>query len=134
MKSRKGFISTLEAIISSVLFFIFLINVLPALSQPSLDPDESYSIVNSVLETMDDSGELIDLVEQRDAETVEQRIEQYVQASVGVEIVYSADGEQMDVYRSETEIPDEYVLNIGYILTTDSNGEEEFSEVSVYLW
>ena len=132
MKSRKGFISTLEAIISSVLFFIFLINVLPALSQPSLDPDESYSIVNSVLETMDDSGELIDLVEQRDAETVEQRIEQYVQASVGVEIVYSADGEH--VYRSETEIPDEYVLNIGYILTTDSNGEEEFSEVSVYLW
>ncbi len=132
MSGRKGFVSTLEAVVASTIFFIFIINILPSLMTTPVDYEMTYEVLDNTLDSMYNSGKLRDFVEDEDYESIEEEVETYIAADVAVEIVYEED----HVVRSP-EYREDFSVSSSYLVAYkdgSNDGELSFSKVSVYLW
>ncbi|MDY6777383.1 MAG: hypothetical protein SVU32_01845, partial [Candidatus Nanohaloarchaea archaeon] len=63
---NKGFIATLEAVIASALFLIFLINVLPGFTETTTETSTLQKRATGILSSLDSAGKLQPLVIQAD--------------------------------------------------------------------
>ncbi len=138
MVERKGFVSTLEAVIASTIFFVFLINVLPSLVGQPVTHEVSYRITMQTLESLDSKGFLRDKVISRDPESIHQEINKYVSANTAVEILYMDKDGEMD-YELSGDYPEDFKISAGYAVTVgedllENGNEVTYSVVSVYIW
>ena len=94
MEDRKGFVNTLEAVLASTIFLIFIINVLPAFTTSFPESDNTVRKLGYVLETSDRSGQLRDRVMERNVSAIKDELDDYVSEdlSVGISYVDSFEG------------------------------------------
>ncbi len=138
MVERKGFVSTLEAVIASTIFFVFLINILPSLVSQPVTQEISYRITMETLESMDSKGLLREKIVERDPESIHDEINKYVSTNTAVEIIYM-DKEGETDFDLSGDYPEDFKVSAGYVVTVDEdvleNGNEvTYSVVYVYIW
>ena len=120
MEDRKGFVNTLEAVLASTIFLIFIINVLPAFTTSFPEGDNTVKKIGHVLETSDKSGGLRALVMDRDVSAIKEDLEEYITDDISVGISY------IDEYEGEYSGEDEsYEFDVNL---------SRMRKVSLVLW
>lgn len=89
MAWRKGFTTTLESVLASILFLLFVINVLPGIADSGGEPVPINARVEEVLRSLDRAGELRPLILERDLDGLHQKISRYVRGvQMGIGLSY----------------------------------------------
>lgn len=141
MGRSKGFVNTLEAVLASTIFLIFIINVLPAFTDTGSEQDNSVRKVGYVLESTDSNGVLREMVSDRDVEGIQSLVEGYVseEVAVGMDFLergkgnYSGEEKSIEFDVNDTSLRDAVLklwISEDNGLTISVNGEEvpEISE------
>ncbi len=89
--TRQGFLSTLEAVIASTIFFLFLLNAAPTFTGDSSGADDmTRNNIRSITMALDQAGSLRDDMANRDLQALEERIDDYlVPLDVAVGLLYT---------------------------------------------
>lgn len=149
MAVRKGFLSTLEAVIASTIFLLFIINAAPMFTGETGQIDDmSLTNIHSAMKSLDQAGKLRENITERDLDALEDTMEGYAAPlSVAVGVLYSNtteftySGSGSEGYTFENSISQEertilrfwideatnleVTLNGDTILTSDSAGYEQ---------
>lgn len=91
MALRKGFLSTLEAVIASTIFFLFLLNAAPSLTGDQGGPNEmTMEKIRTTTEALDEAGTLREQIGERNLTGLQEQIDDYlVPLNVAVGVLYS---------------------------------------------
>jgi hypothetical protein len=154
MAVRSGFLSTLEAVIASTIFLLFIINAAPMFTGETGQIDDmSLLSIHSAMNSLDRSGQLRANLTDRDLEALETTLEPYaapLNLAVGVlysnATTYNYSGSEEVTYTFENSIGQEertilrfhiddasnleVRLNGDVILTTSSGGYDEMTVTS----
>lgn len=89
--NRNGFLSTLEAVIASTIFFLFLLNAAPTFTESGDGTNEmTMEKIRSVTASLDSSGQLRQQIAERDLQALEESIDDYlVPLNVAVGLLYT---------------------------------------------
>lgn len=89
--TRQGFLSTLEAVIASTIFFLFLLNAAPTFTDGGGDANEmTMDEIRSTTAALDQAGSLRDHIAERDLQALEDSIDDYlVPLNVAVGVLYT---------------------------------------------
>jgi len=154
MAVRSGFLSTLEAVIASTIFLLFIINAAPMFTGETGQVDDmSLLSIHSAMSSLDSSGQLRENLTDRDLDALKTALEPYaapLDLAVGVlysnATTYNYSGTGETTYTFENSVGQEersilrfYIdeasnlevrLNGDVILTTSSGGYDEMTVTS----
>lgn len=149
MAVRKGFLSTLEAVIASTIFLLFIINAAPMFTGETGQIDEmSLNNIHSAMKSLDKADLLRENLTERDLDALEDTVEGYaspLNAAVGVlysnttEFNYTGSGSEGYTFENSISQEErtilrfwieeatnlEVTLNGETVLTADSAGYEQ---------
>lgn len=93
---RKGFVTTLEAILAATIFLIFLVNVLPNFVSTGAEGDTLERQADTVVRSLDRAGELRDQAVARNLSGIEDDLDSYINGvnlAVGLSWTNRTDGQ-----------------------------------------